>query len=316
MRVFLNELALANAWTSAAAVRQPLDRILQSRQRQPILRDALYCARGMGAVRTPGGIPLFRAVRELPRDIRVQLYDWVAKRGPFIEDERQLVDQDLFFFGDDEVTELGLGEAARRTLAADRAATLSPAQPRFGRFSASTLCVVHGLPDEPLAHVPVANYTEVHVLVDALRNVDPEADNWRDFLEHCRLRFDLLHIGSHCDDVMEGYPYMPAAGRRIIRLLDVLQRIKAEMDDAGELSTAGLAIRNEFFRGRTAWFSDESASRKRKRERFAFPDPDGGARMVCLWHGKISTSAYRVHFDWPVRRPEKRLRVVYIGPHI
>lgn len=316
MRVFLNELALADAWTSTSSVQRPLLQVLQARQQQRVLRDALYCARGMGGVRTAAGIPLFRAAQELPRDTRLQLFEWIAKHGPFMDDDRLVIEDDLFFFEDDEVTDLGLGEAARRIRAELRAATLSPIGNDPSRFSESPLGVVHGLPDEPIARVPVPNYTESEPLVEVLRTVAPHATNWNDFLETCRNRFDLLHIGPNCDETIGRFPYMPAAGRRIIELMSVLQRVMAEMDRTGRLSPQGLELRNRFFTGKRAWFSDESESRKRKRGKFTFPDPEGGIDIVCFWHGKISTAAIRMHFDWPVAPGARRLRVVYIGPHI
>ena len=316
MRVFLNELALANAWTSVSSVHRPLTDILQARKRQPVLRDALYCAGGMGGVRTPAGIPMSRAARELPRDTRLQLFEWIAKQGPFIEDDRQVIDEDLFFFEEDDVTDLGLGEAARRICADLRAATLSPVAKEGSRFSGNPLHVVHGLFDEPIAQVSVPNYTQSDPLVEVLRVLDPNPTNWHDFLEVCRHRFELLHIGPHCGETLGRFPYMPAAGRRIIELLNILQRIRAEMDTTGRLSPAGVELRNTFFTGQRAWFSDESAARKQRPRNFTFPDPEGGNSIVCFWHGKVSTAALRVHFDWPVERGAKRLRVVYIGPHI
>lgn len=316
MRVFLNELALADAWTSTSSVHRPLTDILQARQRQPVLRDALYCAHAMGGVRTPGGVPLSRAAQELPRDTRLQFFEWVAKHGPFVEDDREAIDEDLFFFEEDEVTDLGLGEAARRIRTEQRAATLSPVHTDQSRFVRDPLNIVQGFRDNPITEVAVPNYTKPEPLVEVLRTIDPEPDNWIDFLETCRRRFDLLRIGPHCDDTLRHFPYVPSAARRIVQLLNVLQRVSAEMDLDGRLSPTGLEIRNTFFAGRRAWFSDESSARKRRPRNFTFPDPEGGQDIVCFWHGKVSTAAIRMYFDWPAQRGASRLRVVYIGPHI
>ena len=270
----------------------------------------------MGGVRTPAGIPLFRAAQELPRDTRLQLFEWIAKHGPFIDDDRQVIDEDVFFFEEDDVTDLGLGEAARRLRAKFRAATLSPVGNEYPRFAGNPLGVVHGFPDEPIAEVSVPNYTDSEPLVEVLRTLDPAPANWDDFLEVCRHRFDLLHIGQLCDETLGRFPYMPAAGRRIVVLLNVLQRIRVEMDGAGRLSPTGLELRNTFFTGNRALFSDESEVRKQKPQKFTFPDPEGGKDIVCFWHGKVSTTAIRMYFDWPVQRDARRLRVVYIGRHI
>lgn len=316
MLVFLNELALADVWQSTASMEQPLTAILQARQRQPVLRDALYCARGFGRVETPAGVPLSRAAQALPRDTRVQLFQWIANYGPFIEDNRQAIDEDVFFFEEEDVTDLGLGEAARRIRVEQTVATWSPGADAPSRFASSPLRVVHGLPDEPIAEVDVTNYTESERLADALRALPPRPANWQDFLEDCRHRFDLLRIGEHCDTTLMRLSYMPAAARRIIELLNILQRIRAEMDRSGSLSPAGLQLRDRFFTGKRAWFSDESERRKQNPKRFTFPDPEGGNDITCFWHGKVSTAPIRMHFDWPVEDGAKPLRIAYIGRHI
>ena len=270
----------------------------------------------MGGVLTPTGLSLARAAQELPRDTRVQLFEWIAKHGPFIESDRQPIDEDLFFFEDNDVTDLGLGEAARRIRAELRAATLSPVGNKQARFSGSPLSVVQGFPDEPIAQVAIDNYTDSAAAVDVLHALDPDPTNWQDLLEACRHRFDLLDIGPHCDETLGHFSYMPAAGRRIVELLKILQRMKGEMDYTGQLSSIGLELHTEFFTGRRAWFSDESERRKRKPQKFTFPDPEGGDDIVCFWHGKVSTAAIRVHFDWPIQSGTRRIRIVYIGRHI
>ena len=108
----------------------------------------------------------------------------------------------------------------------------------------------------------------------------------------------------------------PPAGRRIVELLHVLQKMMNEMDKEGRLSEAGMELLRNFFIGKQAWFSDESESCKRSEKTFTFPDPDSEGTLVCFWHGKISTPAFRMHFEWPVSPPCERLRIAYIGPHL
>ena len=134
-RVFLNELALADVWTSTSSVHRPLSDILQARRRQPVLRDALYCARGMAGIRTPAGIPLSRAAQDLPRDTRVQLFEWMAKHGPFIEDDRYvverfqaMVDGDIRRSPGDEKTAKGRRKATRTTVSLKNVQALRPAR--------------------------------------------------------------------------------------------------------------------------------------------------------------------------------------------
>ena len=265
------------------------------------------------------GVRLAEVGRRLPRDKQALLFQWVSKKGPFIEDDRQSTDDDLFLFDGEDVTCLGLGEAARRILATLPAATLSPVQDPASRFAADPLCVVHGLAEEPIDHVPVANFRETEALADALLAARPEPATWPELLAEARERFDRLHIGGHCDDILARHPYHPPGGRRILALLDVLQRLMTEMDGDGRLSRAGAELHNRFFVGERSWFSDESEGRKNSPKTFTFPDPadpNGAKRLVCPWHGKVSTRAFRIHFEWPVSPPVRRLRIVYIGPHL
>ena len=96
-------------------------------------------------------------------------------------------------------------------------------------------------------------------------------------------------------------------------LFAVLQALMEEMDQGGQLSATGQELRRKHFVGKTAWFSDESASNKQTPDRYTFPDPAGTGRLTCFWHGKIRADVFRMHFEWPPADPTGRLRVVYIG---
>ena len=316
MRVFLNELALAESWTSVSSACRILADILNARHQQSMLRDALYCTRGMASVSVSSGRLLSHAAQELPRDMRVQLFNWIGKYGPFLEDDRQVISDDLFYFEKDDVTELGIGEAARRIRAKGNATTLSPIDNPSSRFGGDELDVVQGLLEDPIIRIRVPNYTDITRLVEVLVDLAPTPRNWVELLEVCRSRFNLLHIGPNCDKTIVRLPYAPGAGRRIISLFGILQQIMAEMDSAGQLSRTGLELRNKYFTGKEARFSDESETRKNQPGKFTFPDPDGGDNLVCFWHGKVPTAAIRMYFDWPVEPNKKRIRIVYIGPHI
>ena len=317
MRAFVNELALAEACAAARPPHTPLEALIEARRRHRVLVERLYCARGMPNMEIRPGVRLANVGWQLPHDKRGLLFQWANKKGPFIEDDRQATDDDLFWFDGEDVTDLGLGEAARRILAKRSAATLSPVQDPASRFAADPLCVVHGSAEDPIGHVPVANFHETNALADALRAVRPEPESWLGLLAEARGRFGRLHIGSYCDRILARHPYHPPGGRRILELLDVLQRQMTEMDDDGSLSEDGKELHNRHFVGKRSWFSGESEGRKNSPETFTFPDPDGDGTLVCFWHGKVNTPVFRIHFEWPVSPPvRRRLRIVYIGPHL
>lgn len=316
MRSYVNELALAEACAASRPPYEPLDALLKARYQHRALTDALFCARGMLGTEVRPGLRLCDLGRSLPPERRRLLFLWTDKKGPFIDDDRQLIDQDLFLFGADEVTDLGLGEAARRMIFSFSTAVLSPVHSKTSRFFSDFLEVVHGLPDEPLARIPVPNYLNATKLSEAIEAESPEPTTWTELLTQARQCFDHLCIGEHCDQILARQTYRQHQGRRIRELLSVLQRVKAEMGEDGKLSAEGHNLCNQFFVGERAWFSDESKTRKRSPDLFTFPNPSGRGTLTCFWHGKISSDAFRLYFDWPVSDPGIRLRVAYIGPHL
>lgn len=317
MRTYVNELALAEACAAATPEQTPLIALLEGRQRHTVLASTLFCARAMPDTRVREGLQLRDLGQRLPRDQRQLFFAWAAKRGPFIDDDRQPAELDLFVFGDDEidVTDLGLGEAARRLLALQTAGVLSPVEDAESRFATDPLVVVQGLQDEACKHIQVPNFLDAETLASVVQADQPDPISWVDALAQARQRFDRLLIGDHCDTSLSGQTFRPHRSRRLIELFAVLQTLMEEMDQGGQLSPMGQELREKHFVGETAWFSDESESNKRAPERYTFPDPAGPGKLTCFWHGKIRSDALRMHFEWPPADPIGRLRIVYIGRH-
>ena len=272
----------------------------------------------MPNIRVREGLLLRDLGQRLPRDQRQLFFAWTAKQGPFIDDDRQPAELDLFVFGaNEDVTELGLGEAARRLLAHQAAGVLSPVENALSRFAANPLVVVHGLQDDVHGRVEVPNFLNDVALATAVRADLPDPTNWAEALDQAPRRFDRLLIGDHCDTKLSNVTFGPHQGRRMSQLFAVLQTLMEEMGQGGQLSAKGQRLRSKHFVGKTAWFSDESESNKQDPGRFTFPDPaEAGARLTCFWHGKFRSDALRMYFEWPPADPAGRARVVYIGPHL
>lgn len=318
MRLYVNERSLAAPHASAALVASKISGFLQSRVRHPALRRSIYCARLLPDLQLGDGQLLRAAVQSLPPPVRTLFFGWVASQGPFLDDEREEIADDLFFFEEEEVTEEGLGEAARQLLATRSAGAYSFVVDVERRFERSPLEVVRGFKAEPLAHVAVPNFWDAATAAEAIAAAAPEPASWPDLLAQCRDRFTSLLIGKHCEEVLRRHPFEPNVARRTIELLSVLQRMVENIDDRGGLSPEGLRLREQHFVGDKAWFTDESDDNKRDfLTEMTFPNPDGlGAALTCFWHGKIKTPQYRIHFEWPIPAPYDRLRVTYIGPKI
>lgn len=317
MRAYVNELALAEACATASPQHKPLLELLKARHHHKALVRALFCARAMPQVEVRDGLSLRDLGHQLPKESRNSLFIWTDRQGPFIDDDRQAADPDTFWFGDDEVTNGGLGEAARRRLSNQPAVVLSPVYESTSRFAEDALAIIQGLlPDEAIERVQVQNYLHADQLAEDIAAAEPEPTNWPDSLTLARRRFDRLWIGTHCDSSLSRHTFRPSQSRRMFELFRVLQEVMQAMDAGGDLSGKGKRLIQKHFVGQRAWFTDESDTRKQSPANFTFPDPAGGANLICFWHGKISHQGFRMYFEWPPAMPTERLRVVYIGPHL
>lgn len=317
MRLYWNELALGEPHVSLTVAAQAIGAFLQARNSQPQLARAVYCARSLPETILGDGQPLRAVVRDLRPEVRAAFFRWASSLGPFQEDEREFFDDDLFLFEMIDVTDKGLGEAARQRLRGRLAAVFSPAA-AGGKFTASSLTVTHGFPDEPKAHADVANICDLAVAARSIADAEPEPKQWAGLLSQCRDRYPALIIGPHCDTVLARYPFEGNVARRTIELLGVLQRMVDETDkQTGALSPLGLELQQRHFVGDKAWFSDAGGEEKKDfRNEMTFPNPEGGEAVTMFWHGKIKTPQYRIHFEWPIAAPYERLLVGYVGPKI
>lgn len=317
MRAYVNELALAETCAATTPEQAPLVALLEGRHRHAVLLSSLFCARAMPATPVRGGLLLRDLGQRLPRDQRQLFFAWTGKQGPFIDDDRQPSELDLFVFGEDEieVTDLGLGEAARRLLASQAASVFSLTSAPASRFAADPLVVAQGLRDEAHKHICVPNFIDTDTLAEAIQADGSDPKTWTEALTQARQRYSRLLIGDHCDASLSNQTFRPHQSRRISELFSVLQRLMEEMDQGGRLSARGQELQRTHFVGTTAWFSDESESNKRDPARYTFPDPVSTGELTCFWHGKIRSNALRMHFEWPPANPAGRLRIVYVGPH-
>lgn len=314
MRLFLNELSLTGL-ADLEALREVLNDLMSARRGSRNLSRLLYCSRQTGEVEAIHGERLLKSVARLPRDERAALFSWLGKSGPFLDDERTESEQDLYLVSDCEVTDLGPGEAARQRQKGNDGRLLSIGHDSFNR---NPLEIIHGFPDEPLEKVWVPNSWKLDEATAWADSADPEPESWTQLLEVSRRRFGRLLIGPHCDVVLAAQTFYPAASRRVLELLRVLNSIVDNMDENAALNREGEELVQNHFVGDKAWFTDESDENKRAfGNAMTFPDPvDGTRKIQCFWHGKIKTPQFRVHFEWPHPPGAEILKVLYIGPKI
>jgi hypothetical protein len=241
--------------------------------------------------------------------------DWVTSRGPFWDDSRIDNPDDYFELSGADVTDTGLGEAARVTLSGAAAGTYSFAG---GGFDYSPLHVQHGLPEEPLGNVEVLNFWACEQLIASAANCEPAPTNWVQAIDRARLTFEYLDIGPQAADSLRREPFSLYVVERIFELLRVLHEFVESRNEDGTYSEKTHRLINDHFSGSKAWFTGESASNEDGfREQLTFKDVvNPGDSIFCPWHGKIKSPQFRIHFPWPIEGNQPKLKIVYIGPKL
>ncbi len=251
-------------------------------------------------------------------DVRRLLLQWLTTFGPFLDDDRQAEPDDYFEFEGADVTDQGLGEAARREKYAESAGVFSFISNKLD-FARSPLQVQHGLAEEPFGFFDIANVWDLNELEQRAKDALPEPTSWDELIQYCRQSYDRLTIPDSVLDRLSRETFYPTVAHRTVALLRVLQAMmEGRNPNDGKLSPGATELRQDHFVGEKAWFTDESHANKANFAReLTFPDPDDSTTTIfCPWHGKIKTPQFRVHFQWPVPVGQEKLNVVYIGPKI
>ncbi|MBW2663222.1 MAG: hypothetical protein JRD93_14825 [Deltaproteobacteria bacterium] len=317
MQWHINDLSLNGQFADPLAFKAALEPLLQLRHRDPLLRSRLYCSRLLHTCQVTATANLRQTVVATRDKTFVGLVlGWMAKYGPFWDDDRQPNVDDYFEYETHDVTDQGLGEAARRILV-DIVANAFSFQGSKLPFTTSPLLVQQGLAEAPIAIVNIDNHWEVEQLVVAAQS-SRIYRSWPDVHYEIKSRFDGLIIPDNVIEALLATPFSEQVTKRIFELLRVLNHLVTESDENGKLSPAGNALLAEHFVGKKAWFTNESQGNKVNfKKELTFFDPDDAAKEIfCSWHGKIKTPQIRIHIQWPRPAGQKEIKVVFIGPKI
>jgi hypothetical protein len=319
VRWIVNELSLEGQFSTASAFLAVIEPLARLQAQSAAIRESLYCTRNLSQRPVCGGDSLASVVgSSTTREKKQLILSWVTRSALFVEEDRQSERDDLFYFANTDITESGLGEAARRVKDGQSAGVFSFLGGSSLDFSPDPLVVTHGLLEEPLGQLGVPNETEVSLIELRSLSAMPTPRTWRDLLSDCQLRFPKLIIPDTILYKLEHEAFQPNVCKRVIELLKVLNEYISERLPTGEESERAKEIRAQHFIGEKALFTDESDRNKSDfRIDMTFADPDNrDKRIFCPWHGKIKTPQYRIHFEWPVPSGQKKLKVLYIGPKI
>ncbi len=316
MEWFINDLSIRGQFINHDALRDALTPILQLRQRRADLRSRILCSRPLASRPAIGPLNLQQAiVQAQDRTFKQLALTWLANAGPFWDDSRESNLDDYFHHAGEDVTDHGLGEASRRLIAGTAAATFSFLNPPGNTFRHSPIEVHHGIPEDPIDTLAVRNFWQVDDL-ESSAIVPPSS--WAEMLSSATNRMNLLLFSNEISVQLRPHPFSRIIAEKVLERLDVLQSLAAETLPDGSRSAKATQIYNTYFVGDTPYFSDESPENKLKfKHDMTFDDPGNtNATLFCPWHGKIKTSQFRIHFEWPRPLKQNQIKICYIGPKI
>jgi hypothetical protein len=320
MVFYINDASLQGQFATPEVFEDVLRDLINLRKRNQSLAASLRTTRSLSYARATFGATLRNVVQaSRDRTLRIEVLTWLDRTGPFIDDDRLSEADDYFECLGVDVTDGGLGEAARRIKAGENASTFSFEGGALD-FADSPLVVEHGLPEERLGSFCVSNIWRID---DLLRTAVGDASiitSWRAFVLSARERFSHLIIPDNVflNSALAREAFDPAIRDRTLALLGYLNAYMAGRLPTGAEGPQAREIIDNFFVGENALFTGESATNQRTfKEQLTFVDPEDPAREIFAhWHGKIRRRFFRMHFEWPLPPEATKLKILYLGPKI
>jgi hypothetical protein len=322
MRLYINDASLQGQFHTIVEFEQILRGLVDLRKLKCV-RSNIFVTRTFSYQRVTEHYTLAHAVQIMAdRDLRVRVLQWVNGNGPFLDDDR-LAEQDDFFecLGID-VTDQGLGEAARRKARGLLAGAWSFVGGATD-FAQNPLEVAHGIVGARIGAYEIPNVWTPQALLTLLINALAEPTSWAELTDLLRLRFPRLLIGDAFYDnaQLQAEPYSAVIADRAQELCRHLDEYMASRNKDGSDTDHTAEMMRTLFSsaaGADPLFSGESSTNQAsfKRE-MTFKDPASAREEIFAhWHGKIRHRVFRIHFEWPVPRTSRQLKVLYLGPKL
>ncbi len=317
MRWYLNDASLQAQFVDISRFERTLRELMGARARIPAIKQNLHTTRSFREASAAPNMTVqefLYACRD--RDLRTAVLIWLDRTGPFVDDDRTDEADDYFEYDHCDVTESGLGEAARRIKSGEDCAAYS-FEGGEKNFATDLLQVDHGLPEDRYGRYAVPNYFRPQRLIEHGLASGPPITSWQALVEGARVRFPNLEIlDLHEDAMLSREPFESAIRDRAFALMGMLDEYMEGRDEGGAEGPRSRAVIDAHFKGERAYFTGESTTNEQKFKReMTFKGMDD-RDLFAPWHGKIGRRFFRLHFEWPLAPECKKITILYLGPKI
>ncbi|GEM18468.1 MULTISPECIES: hypothetical protein [Gluconobacter] len=307
----VNDLSLEGQYSSVSDWLEQFSQLLAIRKKFSGTGHELSCARDLRYRLVSDTTTLSEALHYIENQpLRNLALAWLTK-GPFWTSNSEA--RGINYFHIEDVTNQGLGEAARRRWLGEDARSFS--------FSGLAQFEVHELDVQSVREE--SNLEEISKvpnawLLSSLTNVTPvtvPSRSWEIMIDEAVSKLTYIQISrDQAIQEMSRYPYDKGADKRLFGLLKRLDDIAHARITYGDSSEPVKEWLRVNVMVANADFSSEEPINPAV---FTFKDPDTGEYLYCPWHGKVHNPLqYRIHYQWPMPQGQSRLKVLYIGQKI
>ena len=234
MDLFVNDLSLHGQFGDHQAFRRSLEAVIQCRDCAISYRRTVRVARSIVGRPAIGQADFRQAVLAAGDKNFVSLViSWIAKNGPFVEDELLRNPSEYLVLTDDTlVTEEAIGEAATRHFQGLPSGLVSFAP---STFQHTPVEVSWHRDDENTTTCELSNYWSAQELDHYLEGQRQAPATWGEFIEQLPARFPNLYFLPHLEEHLAGETFSPYVVERTFVLLGVLNELKICFDANGRL---------------------------------------------------------------------------------
>ena len=243
------------------------------------------------------------------------ILSWFNK-GPFEYPEYQILPSDKYLFGTLDVTQTGLGLATLRKQYGFESSVFSFKGGQID-FAADQLIIEYHENGSYVDKHSLDNFTKL----DSIRLIASnliQVGCWPKMLEIARTMYTNLVIGDifKVSGLIER-PFNRLVCDDVLFLLSILNEYAEHCDQSGVEGSKAKELREKFFIGKGAKFSDETDADKIEFERKLWRKRKNGEDYFATWHGKVNQDRFRIYFDWPLSEGDpKKIEIFYIGKKI